>query len=127
MVIEGLAAGTKRRESQTPMTSIFLCFLDETFKINMLVVTVICLVISVIINIIFICCQTQRRACQQCKERSSSHRGQNIVQKRDDIAEDGPDLNYAALHFSEGRTSRGKKKRDLMTEEIVYSQVKGPA
>uniref|UniRef100_A0A3B3X6P4 Ig-like domain-containing protein n=1 Tax=Poecilia mexicana TaxID=48701 RepID=A0A3B3X6P4_9TELE len=39
--------------------------------------------------------------------------------------EAGPDLNYAALHFSEGRTSRGKKKRELMTEESVYSQVKG--
>uniref|UniRef100_A0A3P9PHG4 Ig-like domain-containing protein n=1 Tax=Poecilia reticulata TaxID=8081 RepID=A0A3P9PHG4_POERE len=39
--------------------------------------------------------------------------------------EAGPDLNYAALHFSEGRTSRGKKKRELMTEDSVYSQVKG--
>uniref|UniRef100_A0A3B5QKG4 Ig-like domain-containing protein n=1 Tax=Xiphophorus maculatus TaxID=8083 RepID=A0A3B5QKG4_XIPMA len=38
--------------------------------------------------------------------------------------EDGAGLNYAALHFSEGRASRGKQKRELMTE-IVYSQVKG--
>uniref|UniRef100_A0A3B5KTZ8 Ig-like domain-containing protein n=1 Tax=Xiphophorus couchianus TaxID=32473 RepID=A0A3B5KTZ8_9TELE len=43
------------------------------------------------------------------------------------ITHSGPDLNYAALHFSEGRTSRGKKKRELMTEESVYSQVKGSA
>uniref|UniRef100_A0A3B3WKU7 Ig-like domain-containing protein n=1 Tax=Poecilia mexicana TaxID=48701 RepID=A0A3B3WKU7_9TELE len=62
---------------------------------------IICLVISVIFNIFFICFQTQRST------------------------EAGPDLNYAALHFSEGRTSRGKKKRELMTEESVYSQVKG--
>uniref|UniRef100_A0A3B3VB86 Ig-like domain-containing protein n=1 Tax=Poecilia latipinna TaxID=48699 RepID=A0A3B3VB86_9TELE len=41
--------------------------------------------------------------------------------------EGGPDLNYAALHFSEGRASRGKKKRELMTEDSVYSQVKGSA
>uniref|UniRef100_A0A3B5RDC7 Ig-like domain-containing protein n=1 Tax=Xiphophorus maculatus TaxID=8083 RepID=A0A3B5RDC7_XIPMA len=41
------------------------------------------------------------------------------------ITHSGPDLNYAALHFSEGRTSRAKKK-ELMTE-CVYSQVKGPA
>uniref|UniRef100_A0A3B3VB57 Ig-like domain-containing protein n=1 Tax=Poecilia latipinna TaxID=48699 RepID=A0A3B3VB57_9TELE len=71
---------------------------------NMTVVTIaaiICLVISVIFNIFFICFQTQRST------------------------EAGPDLNYAALHFSEGRTSRGKKKRELMTEESVYSQVKG--
>uniref|UniRef100_A0A3B5L0V5 Ig-like domain-containing protein n=1 Tax=Xiphophorus couchianus TaxID=32473 RepID=A0A3B5L0V5_9TELE len=61
----------------------------------------ICLVISVIFNIVFICFRTQRST------------------------EVGPDLNYAALHFSEGRTSRGKKKRELMTDESVYSQVKG--
>uniref|UniRef100_A0A3B3YKU6 Ig-like domain-containing protein n=1 Tax=Poecilia mexicana TaxID=48701 RepID=A0A3B3YKU6_9TELE len=36
----------------------------------------------------------------------------------------GPDMNYAALHFSEGRASQGKKTRELMTE-CVYSQVKG--
>ncbi|XP_047209021.1 uncharacterized protein LOC124860089 [Girardinichthys multiradiatus] len=54
---------------------------DETFKINMLVVTVICLVIYVIINIIFTCCQTQRCACQQFKERWSQ-RGQNFGQER---------------------------------------------
>ncbi|XP_035983536.1 uncharacterized protein LOC118557512 [Fundulus heteroclitus] len=41
--------------------------MDEAFEIKMLVVTVICLIISVIINIIFICCQTQRCAYQQYK------------------------------------------------------------
>ncbi|XP_054880509.1 signal-regulatory protein beta-2-like [Poeciliopsis prolifica] len=97
----------------------------KTNENNMLVVTIICLVISVIGNIVFICYLTQRSACQQCKENSS--------QKRNDFSqvvndtEAGPDLNYAALHFSEGRTSRGKKKRELMTEESVYSQVKGSA
>uniref|UniRef100_A0A3B5PQ70 Ig-like domain-containing protein n=1 Tax=Xiphophorus maculatus TaxID=8083 RepID=A0A3B5PQ70_XIPMA len=69
--------------------------------INYTISAMICLVISVIFNIFFICFRTQRST------------------------EVGPDLNYAALHFSEGRTSRGKKKRELMTEESVYSQVKG--
>uniref|UniRef100_A0A3B3YKV2 Ig-like domain-containing protein n=1 Tax=Poecilia mexicana TaxID=48701 RepID=A0A3B3YKV2_9TELE len=47
--------------------------------------------------------------------------------KHQKSTEAGPDLNYAALHFSEGRGSRGKKKRELMTEDSVYSQVKGSA
>ncbi|XP_023184818.1 uncharacterized protein LOC111607137 [Xiphophorus maculatus] len=89
---------------------------------NMLVVT-ICLVTSVIGNIVFICYLTQRSACQRYKE-SSSQKRNNFSQVVNDT-EAGPDLNYAALHFSEGRTSRAKKK-ELMTE-CVYSQVKGPA
>uniref|UniRef100_A0A3B3VAN3 Ig-like domain-containing protein n=1 Tax=Poecilia latipinna TaxID=48699 RepID=A0A3B3VAN3_9TELE len=37
----------------------------------------------------------------------------------------GQDLNYAALHFSERKEPRGMKKRELKTEESLYSQVKG--
>uniref|UniRef100_A0A3Q3B6J7 Ig-like domain-containing protein n=1 Tax=Kryptolebias marmoratus TaxID=37003 RepID=A0A3Q3B6J7_KRYMA len=38
--------------------------------------------------------------------------------------EDGQDLNYVALRFSGGKSSRGKKKKELKTEESVYSHVK---
>ncbi|XP_017162462.1 uncharacterized protein LOC103471486 [Poecilia reticulata] len=101
----------------------------KTDENNMLLVTIaaiICLVISVIFNIFFICFRTQRSACHRFKESSSSETRSNFSQIGNDT-EAGPDLNYAALHFSEGRTSRGKKKRELMTEESVYSQVKGSA
>uniref|UniRef100_A0A3B5QMH6 Ig-like domain-containing protein n=1 Tax=Xiphophorus maculatus TaxID=8083 RepID=A0A3B5QMH6_XIPMA len=37
---------------------------------------------------------------------------------------DGQEMNYAALHFDEGKTSRRKIKTQLKTEESVYSQVK---
>ncbi|MEQ2249206.1 hypothetical protein ILYODFUR_027062 [Ilyodon furcidens] len=97
--------------------------IDKTNGINVLVVTIICLVISVIGNIVFICFRTQRSACERLKERSSSQRRRNFSQKENDT-KGRPDLNYAALHFSEGRTSTGKKKRELMTD-CVYSQVKG--
>ncbi|MEQ2238171.1 hypothetical protein ILYODFUR_030536 [Ilyodon furcidens] len=97
---------------------------DKPFKISMLMVTVICLVISLIGNIVLICFQIQRSACQ-LKESSSSQTRSNFNQKREDVTEDGEDLNYAALHFSEGRASGGKKNRQLMTEESVYSPVKG--
>ncbi|XP_047210324.1 uncharacterized protein LOC124860796 [Girardinichthys multiradiatus] len=97
--------------------------IDKTNEINVLVVTVICLVISVIGNIVFICFRTQRSACERLKESSSSQRRRNFSQKENDT-KGRPDLNYAALHFSDGRTSTSKEKRELMTE-CVYSPVKG--
>lgn len=39
-------------------------------------------------------------------------------------AEGEQDLNYAALHFSGGKVTRGRKKNNLNTEESVYAQVK---
>ncbi|XP_047210273.1 uncharacterized protein LOC124860762 isoform X3 [Girardinichthys multiradiatus] len=95
--------------------------IDKTNEIHVVVVTIICLVISVTGNIVFICLQIQKSACERLKERSSSQR-RNCSQKGNDT-KDGPDLNYAALHFSNGRTSTGKKG-ELRTEECVYSQVK---
>uniref|UniRef100_A0A3Q3SMY5 Ig-like domain-containing protein n=1 Tax=Mastacembelus armatus TaxID=205130 RepID=A0A3Q3SMY5_9TELE len=38
--------------------------------------------------------------------------------------EDGHDLNYAALHFSGEKATRGRKKKEMKNEESVYSQVK---
>ncbi len=38
--------------------------------------------------------------------------------------EGGDDLNYAALHFSGKKATRGRKKKELETEESVYAQVK---
>ncbi|XP_047210295.1 uncharacterized protein LOC124860775 isoform X2 [Girardinichthys multiradiatus] len=101
--------------------------IDKTNEINVLVVTmvtIICLVISVIGigNIVFICFRTQRSAFQRLKESSSSQRRCNFSQKN--YTKDGSYLKFAALHFSEGRTSTSKEKRELMTE-CVYSPVKG--
>ena len=38
--------------------------------------------------------------------------------------EGGDDLNYAALHLTGQKASRGHKKKELKTEECVYSQVR---
>uniref|UniRef100_A0A3Q2FQP8 Ig-like domain-containing protein n=1 Tax=Cyprinodon variegatus TaxID=28743 RepID=A0A3Q2FQP8_CYPVA len=38
-------------------------------------------------------------------------------------SENRQDLDYAALHFSGGKEQNGKKKRQLKTEESIYSQV----
>ncbi|XP_043982584.1 uncharacterized protein LOC122836787 [Gambusia affinis] len=97
---------------------------DENNTLVITIAAIICLVISVIFNIVFICFRIQRSTCHRFKESSSSEKRSNFSQIENET-EFGPDLNYAALHFSEGRTSRGKKKRELMTEESVYSQVKG--
>ncbi|XP_041846886.1 uncharacterized protein LOC121643504 [Melanotaenia boesemani] len=91
-----------------------------------LVVSVICLVISVTINIVLICYR-RRAACRQLKgqKRTSSHaRHDSLSQTGDDTTEGGQDLNYAALRFSGGKASRGKKKKKVSTEESVYSQIK---
>uniref|UniRef100_A0A3B5Q7A9 Uncharacterized LOC111607052 n=1 Tax=Xiphophorus maculatus TaxID=8083 RepID=A0A3B5Q7A9_XIPMA len=99
---------------------------EENNMLMVTIVTIICLVISVICNIVFIFFRIQRSACQRVKESSSSPKRNNFSQMENDT-EAGPDLNYAALHLSDGKRSRGKKKRELMTEESVYSQVKGSA
>ena len=36
--------------------------------------------------------------------------------------EGGDDLNYAALHITGRKVSRGRTKKELKTEESVYSQ-----
>uniref|UniRef100_A0A671Y471 Ig-like domain-containing protein n=1 Tax=Sparus aurata TaxID=8175 RepID=A0A671Y471_SPAAU len=40
------------------------------------------------------------------------------------LVEGGDDLNYAALHLTGRKASRGRKKKELKTEESVYSQVR---
>ncbi|XP_015798468.3 uncharacterized protein [Nothobranchius furzeri] len=87
-------------------------------------VTLTCLVISVIANIAFVCCRNQRAACKRLKrvERTNSRQGQNPSQPNTDV-EYGHDLIYSAISFSE-EGGRGKKKRKLMPEESVYSQIK---
>ncbi|XP_075336841.1 signal-regulatory protein beta-2-like [Odontesthes bonariensis] len=98
---------------------------SSEFKV--LVIITICFGISVIVNVFFICYKTPRAACGKYKEREnnpSQGRHDNLSQPEDDLTEGGRDLNYAALHFSGGKATRGKKKKELRTEESVYSQVK---
>ncbi|XP_043983747.1 uncharacterized protein LOC122837459 [Gambusia affinis] len=90
-----------------------------------LLIAVACLIISMIINAVFIFCRVPRAACKQFKEvesSSSEERWRNVSQQGDQINDDRWDLNYAALHFSAGKATRGKKRKE--TEDSVYSQVK---
>ncbi|XP_030252145.1 uncharacterized protein LOC115568725 [Sparus aurata] len=92
-----------------------------------LVMAIICLVISLIGNIVFICCRTSRTICEQGKGIEgipSQARHDNSSQPVRDIVEGGDDLNYAALHLTGQKASRGRKKKELKTEECVYSQVR---
>ncbi|XP_043983754.1 uncharacterized protein LOC122837464 [Gambusia affinis] len=86
-------------------------------KVNVLMIIIICLAISLTINIVFICHQTQRSLCKNFKAK-------HIENQPNNFTKDGQDMNYAALHFDPRKTSRGKIKRQLKTEESVYSQVK---
>ncbi|XP_038153597.1 uncharacterized protein LOC119791520 isoform X3 [Cyprinodon tularosa] len=62
--------------------------------------------------------------CQIVKESPSEVERNNLTQQRDEILDKGQDLSYSALHFSGGKIPRGTKKRELKTEEMVYSEVR---
>uniref|UniRef100_A0A671XXH7 Ig-like domain-containing protein n=1 Tax=Sparus aurata TaxID=8175 RepID=A0A671XXH7_SPAAU len=79
-----------------------------------LVMAIIFLVISLIGNIVFICRRTSRSICEQVK-------GDHLSAAQ---VEGGDDLNYAALHLTGRKATRGRKKKELKTEESVYSQVR---
>ncbi|XP_030596076.1 uncharacterized protein LOC115787483 [Archocentrus centrarchus] len=92
-----------------------------------LVIAIICLVISVIVNIVFTCYRSPRVACKKCKDGTSSQaRNDNLCQQLDDINEAEHDLNYAAIYFSgrNNKRTKGTNKKEQKTEECVYSQVK---
>ncbi|MEQ2245639.1 hypothetical protein ILYODFUR_030026 [Ilyodon furcidens] len=107
-----LGNGIRKEGDQTP-----------SYEIKTLLITKICLAISVIVNIIFICYQTQAFARRIFKESPSEAEHNNLSQLREEIPVEGQDPNYSTLHFSGGKTPRGKKNREL-TAEIVYSRVK---
>ncbi|XP_026185571.1 uncharacterized protein LOC113144079 [Mastacembelus armatus] len=88
-----------------------------------LVISVICLVVSVTGNIVFICSRNSRPAREQFK----GIKGSTSQGRHDNLSlpEDGHDLNYAALHFSGEKATRGRKKKEMKNEESVYSQIKG--
>ncbi|XP_028272736.1 uncharacterized protein LOC114443025 [Parambassis ranga] len=85
---------------------------------------IICLVISVTVNIVFICNQLMRAACTKNKGRESTT-SQEKPDNMSQFTKDESDLNYAALQFSGDKTSSGRKKKELKTKERVYSDVRG--
>ncbi|XP_073343648.1 uncharacterized protein [Pagrus major] len=92
-----------------------------------LVIAIIFLVISLIGNIVFICRRTSGSICEQVKGIEgipSQARNDNLSQPVRDIMEGGDDLNYAALHLTDRKATRGRMKKELKTEESVYSQVR---
>ncbi|XP_074505793.1 uncharacterized protein LOC141775953 [Sebastes fasciatus] len=131
-----LLKGNTRRTSNCTSTGGTILIEDGTkveiertarYEFIALVIATVCLVISVIGNIVFICCRTSRAVCSQFKgieSVASQARHDNSSLPLHDFTEGGPELNYAALHFSGKKATRGRKKRELNTEESVYSQVK---
>ncbi|KAM9377758.1 signal-regulatory protein beta-2-like [Pholidichthys leucotaenia] len=94
-------------------------------ELYVLVVAITCLVISVIVNIILICYRNPR-VWEYKKDGSTSAqtRNDNFTHLPGMSNEDGYDVNYAALNFSGRKGTRGRKAKELKTEDSVYSQVK---
>ncbi|XP_045885618.1 uncharacterized protein LOC123957087 [Micropterus dolomieu] len=111
-----LGAGTKLQIERT-----------ENSEFIALVIAIVCLVISMIGNIVFIFYRTPKTVCEQFKgieSDSSSARHDNSSQPVHDNSEGEDNLNYAALHFTGKKDTRGRKQKELKTEESLYSQVR---
>ncbi|XP_055368568.1 uncharacterized protein LOC114864983 [Betta splendens] len=87
-----------------------------------LVILTVCLAISVIGHIVFICCRSpvcnhlKGSVSPQVAHVTSSEPGQDINDLKHDV-------NYAALHFKDRKAARGRKIKEFKNEECVYSQV----
>ncbi|XP_033997158.1 uncharacterized protein LOC117491343 [Trematomus bernacchii] len=100
---------------------------NASSEVIALAIAILCLVVSIIGNITLFCRRISRAGCSRCKgnENVALHsRHDNSSQPVHDITEGGHNLNYAAVHFSGRKATRGGKKREMETEESVYSQVK---
>ncbi|XP_070768897.1 signal-regulatory protein beta-2-like [Enoplosus armatus] len=85
-------------------------------------VLTVCLVISVVGNVVLIC---NREVHEQYKGKESAiseARHDNLCQPVHDITEADDNMDYAALSFSEKKNTRGRKKREF-ADNSVYSQV----
>ncbi|XP_026213605.1 signal-regulatory protein beta-2-like [Anabas testudineus] len=91
-----------------------------------LVISLVGLAVSVTGNIVFIVYRPARPVCERFQriESASQVRHNNWSQPVHETDEAGRDLHYAAIRVSGGKDTRGRKKKELKTEESVYSQVK---
>ncbi|XP_053180264.1 uncharacterized protein LOC128363326 [Scomber japonicus] len=88
-----------------------------------IVILTVCLAVSVVANIVFICNRSVREQYKGKESTISEAQHDNLRQPVHDITEADDTMNYAALNFSERKAKRGRKKREF-SEDSVYSQVK---
>ncbi|XP_020308603.1 uncharacterized protein LOC109864930 isoform X1 [Oncorhynchus kisutch] len=82
--------------------------------------------VCVIVIFILACTKNKRQTCDHCKASVSQHihHDENLSSEQSSGQVPNTDiLNYAALHFSEKKTKRGRKKRET-PQESVYSDVR---
>ncbi|XP_067375684.1 signal-regulatory protein beta-2-like [Channa argus] len=93
------------------------------FEFSALIIVLVVLGVSVTGNIFFICYRTP--ACAKFKKSPfSQERHGNVSEPQHNNPESEHDLNYAALRFSGAKATKGRRKKELKTEESVYAQVK---
>ncbi|XP_055781097.1 uncharacterized protein LOC129857152 [Salvelinus fontinalis] len=80
-------------------------------------------VFCVIVIIILVFTRNTKPICEHCKVRVAQNIGHDNSTTECDQEQDPNTLNYAALHFSERKTKRGRKKRET-PQESVYSDVR---
>ncbi|XP_067103270.1 signal-regulatory protein beta-2-like [Osmerus mordax] len=87
------------------------------------IVLVVSLAVCVVLIIILICTRKTRTVCENCKV-SVTYHGHDKTTAEQSSGQEGEDLNYAALQFSEMKGKRGRRKRET-PQESVYSDVRG--
>ncbi|XP_064811932.1 uncharacterized protein LOC135527264 [Oncorhynchus masou masou] len=80
--------------------------------------------LCVIVIFILACTKNKRQTCYHCKASVSQHihHDDNLSSEQSSVPKTSL-LNYPALHFSEKKTKRGRKKRET-PQESVYSDVR---
>ncbi|XP_046892634.1 signal-regulatory protein beta-2-like [Hypomesus transpacificus] len=98
--------------------------LDVEPAVDVIVIVLgVALAVCVVLIIILICTRKTRTVCENCKV-SVTYHGHDKTTAEQSSGQEGEDLNYAALQFSEMKGKRGRRKRET-PQESVYSDVRG--
>ncbi|XP_067103895.1 signal-regulatory protein beta-2-like [Osmerus mordax] len=98
--------------------------LDVEPAVDLIVIILgVSLAVCVVLIIILICTRKTRTVCENCKV-SVTYHGPDKTTPEQVNGQEGEDLNYAALQFSEMKGKRGRRKRET-PQESVYSDVRG--
>ncbi|XP_023184736.1 uncharacterized protein LOC111607097 [Xiphophorus maculatus] len=97
---------------------------STSFEFTALVTAVSCLVFSLMLSVVFICCQaptTDRKPSQGMESITLQETLHSLTQK---IPAEGGNENYAALHFSTSKKRCEDRKKKMEKEECFYSEIK---
>ncbi|XP_008418731.1 uncharacterized protein LOC103471481 isoform X1 [Poecilia reticulata] len=97
---------------------------STSFEFTALVTAVFCLVFSLILSVVFICCQAPTADQKPSHGMESINLQETVHSSTQKISAEGGNENYAALHFSTRKKQCEGRKKKMETEECFYSEIK---